>query len=150
MFFGQSWEFWLLLLLVAVIALTIFFYVIKLANKEISDHYRDSKDIMQEIAKRRSKRQQQLKELLFEQIADKVVEKTNKKGSGCIKCHKYNYECAHYMVNDDVWAQSGADKKDKLCLTCLSKMIGRKLNKDDFTSSPINRAIFDLIDNFTL
>lgn len=71
-----------------------------------------------------------------------------KSGKGCAKCHKYNYECAYYMVNDDIWAQSKEYKKDKLCLTCLSEIIGRKLNKDDFTLAPVNRAIFDLVDNF--
>ena len=36
-----------------------------------------------------------------------------------------------YFVNDDVWAQSGGGRK-VLCIGCLEKRIGRRLNSRDF------------------
>jgi hypothetical protein len=38
----------------------------------------------------------------------------------------------HYSVDDDVWRQAGAGKRDHLCIGCLEKRLGRQLNRHDF------------------
>lgn len=47
------------------------------------------------------------------------------------------------MVNDTIWKEAKLDKKDKLCLPCLSKRIGRKIKTTDFTNAPINIALIE-------
>lgn len=46
----------------------------------------------------------------------------------------------YYMVNDEVWEQSGMGKDDgMLCLLCLEARIGRDLKASDFTNIPMNK-----------
>lgn len=66
-----------------------------------------------------------------------------KNGKGCIDCFCYYYETISYMVNDTIWKEAKLNKKDKLCLPCLSKRIGRKIKTTDFTNAPINVALIE-------
>lgn len=71
-----------------------------------------------------------------------------KKGRGCADCHSHIYEVAYYMVYDSIWnLVSSENEKQRLCLTCLAKRLGRKLTRDDFTNAPCNLAIFDVLDS---
>lgn len=48
-----------------------------------------------------------------------------------------------YMVNDSVWKKAGMKKRGGfLCVGCLEKRIGRKLNKRDFFCCPLNIMIY--------
>jgi hypothetical protein len=58
----------------------------------------------------------------------------------CVDCG-LNTKATHeyYMVNDELWLSSGMGFFDgMLCITCLEKRIGRKLNHNDFLKMPIN------------
>jgi len=68
-----------------------------------------------------------------------------KSGKGCQDCKCYHYEAAYYMVTDKVWQASGVIN-GLLCLYCLTKRIGRKLVRDDFTSAPCNKYLFSIMD----
>ena len=70
-----------------------------------------------------------------------------KNGKGCIDCRCYRYETVDYMVYNLLWQIVGAEKKDILCLTCLSKRLGRKLKRADFPPDiNINKKIIALLD----
>lgn len=46
----------------------------------------------------------------------------------------------YYMVNDEVWEQSGIGKSEgMLCLPCLEARIGRNLEASDFTNIEMNQ-----------
>lgn len=48
----------------------------------------------------------------------------------------------YYMVEDDVWAQTGLSGSDgMLCIACLENSIGRTLNAYDFPDLPVNTSI---------
>jgi hypothetical protein len=46
----------------------------------------------------------------------------------------------YYKVHDSVWAQTGLGPKDgELCIGCLEKRIGRRLQPQDFPPANINK-----------
>lgn len=45
----------------------------------------------------------------------------------------------HYMLKDDIWKLVNNSKSGMLCIGCLEKRLGRKLNHSDFNDSHINR-----------
>jgi hypothetical protein len=53
----------------------------------------------------------------------------------CANCRKLTSD--DYMLKDKVWL-SIAQKKDKLCLACVEKRLGRNLKKSDFSKAPVN------------
>ena len=61
----------------------------------------------------------------------------------CIDCYEDTSPLGldqYYMVNDEVWNQSGIGKEDgMLCLACLEARIGRNLEASDFTNIPMNK-----------
>jgi len=57
----------------------------------------------------------------------------------CADCgHDYD---EYYMVRNDIWKTRGVGSSE-LCVGCLEKRIGRKLNEQDFTDSPVNDIDF--------
>lgn len=47
----------------------------------------------------------------------------------------------YYSVRDDVWQQAtGGSPKIMLCIGCLETRLGRRLNKDDFTTALVNHG----------
>lgn len=67
------------------------------------------------------------------------------KQKACLDCESYHYETAYYMVHDHIWMESGGGK-GKLCLYCLTKRLGRKLNRSDFNDAPCNKPIISVLD----
>lgn len=66
------------------------------------------------------------------------------KDFACVKCRfdtLNNHE--YYMLKDEVWliANDGS-YKGMLCIGCVEQTIGRRLNKNDFTSAPVNGYMF--------
>lgn len=47
-----------------------------------------------------------------------------------------------YMVEDEVWQDSGAPKDAYLCIGCLEIRIGRTITLWDFTDAPVNHPMF--------
>ena len=62
--------------------------------------------------------------------------KRNKKWY-CIDC-KIDTRDEHYFVNLDLWMKAVGSKHGMVCILCLEKRIGRKLNSKDFTDCYIN------------
>jgi hypothetical protein len=64
----------------------------------------------------------------------------------CVGCHRdTGYSRARggldewYMVHNELWAAAGMTPDGGcLCIECLERRLGRQLNRDDFTSAPIN------------
>ena len=46
----------------------------------------------------------------------------------------------YYMVYDQVWQEAGAPPMAFLCLGCLARRLGRRLDLLDFTMCPINQV----------
>jgi len=71
-----------------------------------------------------------------------------KKGpwKGCADCGCKKGERSYYMVWDTVW-EEGKGGRDVLCMSCLSDRLGRKLQRADFNEAPVNKAIFDVLNN---
>lgn len=44
-----------------------------------------------------------------------------------------------YFVQTEIWLGAVGSKDGMLCIGCLEKRIGRKLNRTDFTDAYINR-----------
>lgn len=44
----------------------------------------------------------------------------------------------YYMLLDDLWMQIRDKYHGMLCIGCVEKKLGRKLNKQDFVDVPIN------------
>ena len=45
----------------------------------------------------------------------------------------------YYLLHDDVWAQTGIGPSEGvLCIGCVEGHIGRRLNRWDFASAPVN------------
>lgn len=62
----------------------------------------------------------------------------------CVDCAHDTMQNEYYMVTDEVWAQSGLDKRDgMLCIGCLEGRIGRELVPSDFPDFPINCVSFN-------
>lgn len=66
---------------------------------------------------------------------------------GTIK--RWEYDCAdcgtdstdeRYMVRDHVWAAAGMCPFGFLCVGCIEKRLGRRLNASDFLAVPLNHA----------
>lgn len=56
---------------------------------------------------------------------------------GCGFHTLYGYE--YYMVTNEIWLQANdGSRKGMLCIGCVEKRIGRKLNQFDFLDAPIN------------
>lgn len=62
----------------------------------------------------------------------------------CAHCGRYT---EHFMVHNAVWSAANLGREMKIiCLHCLSRRLGRKLTRDDFTPAPVNatlHAVFD-------
>ena len=58
----------------------------------------------------------------------------------CVDCSvDTHYIQENYMVNDSLWEYAGMSKfGGRLCVKCLEKRIGRKLNRRDFFLCPLN------------
>lgn len=52
----------------------------------------------------------------------------------CLDCHKDTSRAKeYYMVQHNLWRQTGMRPKNgMLCIGCLEKRLGRRLNADDF------------------
>ena len=48
----------------------------------------------------------------------------------------------HYMLNDNVWNQIHSSNQGMLCIGCVEKRLGRKLNRSDFNNSHVNSTRF--------
>ncbi len=46
--------------------------------------------------------------------------------------------CEYYMVTHKIWYEATNRKCYMLCIGCLEKRLGRRLNKHDFLDLPIN------------
>jgi hypothetical protein len=44
----------------------------------------------------------------------------------------------YYMVEDELWLKAVPEDEGMLCIGCLEKRLGRKLNKNDFPHFPVN------------
>lgn len=58
----------------------------------------------------------------------------------CLNCMLTVHE--EYMVHNEVWRQVAKPQEGVLHLVCLEAMLGRPLTIDDFTTVPVNNAIF--------
>ncbi len=59
------------------------------------------------------------------------------KGFACMDCKKDTWN-EYYMLYSRVWKKANPKMKGKLCISCLEKRLGRRLNKHDFTRQLIN------------
>lgn len=51
----------------------------------------------------------------------------------CMDCNEDTDDLnEYYIVSDEIWQQAVPENKGKLCIECLEKRIGRKLNSKDF------------------
>lgn len=59
----------------------------------------------------------------------------------CIDCGTNTLETReYYMVQDEIWQQARMlPKGGMLCIGCLEKRLGRRLDKNDFTDALVNR-----------
>lgn len=48
----------------------------------------------------------------------------------------------HYMLKDSVWYSVYPSQEGMLCINCIEKRLGRKLNKNDFNNSYVNNLNF--------
>jgi len=44
----------------------------------------------------------------------------------------------YYMVKNEIWHYNNPNPQKILCIGCLEKQLGRKLNKNDFINCPVN------------
>lgn len=58
----------------------------------------------------------------------------------CADCSvDVDYIQENYMVHDHVWQGAGMSPRGgRLCVKCIEKRLGRKLNRGDFTLCPLN------------
>ncbi len=64
----------------------------------------------------------------------------------CIVCQRDAYISGWYKVKDKVWREAGL-KPDQLChCICLAYLLGRRLNREDFTNSEVNDIVFAILD----
>jgi hypothetical protein len=69
----------------------------------------------------------------------------------CVDCGVNTYEIdEYYMVTNDIWDNEAKMKPrgGMLCIDCLEKRIGRKLNSGDFPDYPVNTHIFFASERF--
>lgn len=50
----------------------------------------------------------------------------------------------HYFVHTPTWLAAVGSIRGMLCVGCLEKRLGRKLNGDDFTSATINSPLHEI------
>ena len=55
----------------------------------------------------------------------------------CIDCGKDTWD-EYYMLYSKVWKKVNPQMTGKLCILCVEKRLGRKLNKNDFTKVEVN------------
>lgn len=55
----------------------------------------------------------------------------------CNGCQK-NIHISFYMLQDQLWKSIAKPSDKHLCLECVQERLGRKLDKSDFQSLPIN------------
>jgi hypothetical protein len=65
------------------------------------------------------------------------------RGFACLDCGVNTSVGDYYSLHDDVWQRAypeGADPDDEgmLCIPCVERRLGRRLNALDFTDAPIN------------
>lgn len=87
----------------------------------------------------------------------KVYFKATKKSLWkCMECHINTCSSGHYyMLKDNLWKQITSkpfkgylQEKGMLCLNCVEKRLGRKLQEDDFDLTiPVNWDIVEKINN---
>ena len=44
----------------------------------------------------------------------------------------------HYILRDEVWAETGLGKRGMLCVGCVEARLGRRLDRADFAPVKIN------------
>lgn len=59
------------------------------------------------------------------------------KGFACMDCKKDTWN-EYYMVYSRIWKKANPKFKGKLCIGCIEKRLGRKLNEKDFTKVLVN------------
>lgn len=76
---------------------------------------------------------------ILDDICIEIINR-NYKGWFCHDCsiNTFNGNHNYYMVQDKLWEKHGP-KEGMLCITCLEKRIGRKLEFEDFTTCILNR-----------
>jgi len=60
------------------------------------------------------------------------------KATTCMDCGGEDFG---YMVKNDVWKEVGLRGKDRVCLRCLEKRLGRPVSPGDLTDALINEPI---------
>ena len=45
----------------------------------------------------------------------------------------------HFFLKNEVWHTAHPTERGFLCIGCIENIIGRRLNKDDFTEASINK-----------
>lgn len=90
-------------------------------------------------------------------LADKKYFKNTKKSLWkCMECHINTFASGHYyMLKDNLWKQITSNyfkghlhEKGMLCLNCVEKRLGRKLQEEDFDLTiPINWDIIKKLNN---
>ena len=59
----------------------------------------------------------------------------------CLDCDEDVIEMGEmFMVRDDVWLEANPDSNGMLCVGCIEKRLGRRLETGDFTDVEINRT----------
>lgn len=62
----------------------------------------------------------------------------------CMDCHVNVYAIGeYYHVHDHVWLAAVPDKKGELCIECLEKRLGRKLNGYNFPARAYSMRLRD-------
>lgn len=56
----------------------------------------------------------------------------------CQDCPKDTLGGDYYMINNELWSRVHPNQAGMLCLPCLEKRVGRRLQLSDFTDAPIN------------
>jgi hypothetical protein len=58
----------------------------------------------------------------------------------CLDCTDNTHDTnEYYMVHDHIW-DGVVSGHGMLCIGCLEKRLGRRLNADDFTAAPVNHG----------
>lgn len=58
----------------------------------------------------------------------------------CVDCKVNTAKIGeHYMLHNDVWFAAHSNERGMLCIGCIESRLGRKLTKQDFNNSHVNR-----------
>jgi len=62
----------------------------------------------------------------------------------CLDCGVDTYEInEYYTVHDELWLLCHPEDYGMLCIGCLEKRLGRRLDYRDFIDAPINNGFFE-------